>query len=171
MIGRPAKGTEMTTTLSAPTTDQRITVIGSTILRYGLALVIAWIGALKFASYEATAIMPLIANSPYQSWLYDIFGVQTLAAVIGTVEIVAAVLIALRPWLPRASAVGSAVAMVLFLSTLSYLFTTPGIGEAAGGGFPALSMTGQFLIKDLVLLGASVWTLGESLAARRRTVR
>ncbi|WP_433560018.1 YkgB family protein [Pseudonocardia xinjiangensis] len=147
-----------------------MTVIGSTILRYGLALVIAWIGALKFASYEATAIMPLIANSPYQSWLYDIFGVQTLAAVIGTVEIVAAVLIALRPWLPRASAVGSAVAVVLFLSILSYLFTTPGIG-GAGGGFPALSMTDQFLIKDLVLLGASVWTLGESLAARRRTVR
>ncbi|GAA1193904.1 DUF417 family protein [Pseudonocardia alaniniphila] len=154
----------MATTLSITPIDQRISVIGSTILRYGLAVVIAWIGALKYTSNEATAIMPLIAHSPYQSWLYDILDTQTLSGALGTVEIVAAVLIALRPWLPRASAVGSAVAVLLFLATLSFLFSTPGIDA------PALSMTGQFLIKDLVLLGASVWTLGEAImAARHRT--
>jgi uncharacterized membrane protein YkgB len=51
---------------------------------------------------------------------------------------------------------------------VSFLFTTPGIGDVAAGGFPALSPTGQFLLKDLVLLGAAVWTLGESLTAARR---
>ena len=52
-------------------------------------------------------------------------------------------------------------------ATLSFLFTTPGIGEASAGGFPLLSMTGQFLIKDVVLLGASVWTLSDALRAIR----
>jgi hypothetical protein len=65
---------------------------------------------------------------------------------------------------PRWSAVGSAMAILLFLGTLSFLFTTPGV--TAAGGFPVLSvLPGQFLLKDLVLLGASLWTLGDSLAA------
>jgi len=42
------------------------------------------------------------------------------------------------------------------------VFTTPGWEPTLG--FPALSaMPGQFLLKDIVLLGASVWSLGESL--------
>jgi uncharacterized membrane protein YkgB len=97
-----------------------------------------------------------------------VFSVQLLSAMLGTVEIIAALLVALSPWLPRLSAVGSAIATLLFINTLSFLFTTPGVGDAAAGGFPALSPVGQFLIKDVVLLGASVWTLGESLLAVRR---
>jgi hypothetical protein len=30
-------------------------------------------------------------------------------------------------------------------------------------------MLGEFLIKDIVLLGVSLWTLGDSLSAYRRT--
>ena len=62
-------------------------------------------------------------------------------------RIIAAVLIALRLVSPRWSAVGRAMAIVLFLGTLSFLFTTPGV--TAAGGFPVLSLLpGQFLIKD-----------------------
>ena len=79
---------------------------------------------------------------------------------------------AVKPWLPRISAVGSVVAVGLFTATLSFLFTTPGVGEASAGGFPVLSSTGQFLIKDAALLGISLWTLADSLvAARRQTER
>jgi uncharacterized membrane protein YkgB len=81
-------------------------------------------------------------------------------------EILAALLIALYPLRPRISAVGSAFTVLLFLSTLSFLFTTPGITvPGAGGGFLALSgLPGQFLLKDLVLLGAALWTLGVAAA-------
>ncbi|HTX96793.1 MAG TPA: DUF417 family protein [Mycobacterium sp.] len=83
-------------------------------------------------------------------------------------EIVAALLITLRHVWPRASAVGSALAVVLFLGTLSFLFTTPGVVTAHAGGIPVLSaLPGQFLLKDLVLIGVAMWTLGESLAARK----
>jgi uncharacterized membrane protein YkgB len=53
----------------------------------------------------------------------------------------------------------------MFLTTLSFMISTPG-WEPSLGGFPALSGgVGEFLIKDLVLLGASLWSLGESLIA------
>jgi reactive chlorine resistance protein C len=150
--------------------DQRLLLGGGNIIRYGLVVVIVWIGALKFTGSEAARIQPFIEHSPFMSWLNGVFSVRALAAVLGTIEIAAAVLIALRPWLPLPSAVGSAVATLLFLGTLSFLFTTPGVTDAAAGGFPALSSVGQFLLKDLVLLGASVWTLGESLQASAATV-
>jgi reactive chlorine resistance protein C len=146
--------------------EHPIAVAGRQLVRYGLVVVIAWIGALKYSAYEAAAIHPLIANSPLMSWFYNILSVRALAATLGTLEIIAAVLIALRVVSPRLSAVGSAMAIVLFLGTLSFLFTTPGV--TAGGGLPVLSvLPGQFLLKDLVLLGASLWTLGDSLAAIR----
>ena len=153
------------------TAEHPVAVAGRLLVRYGLVVVIAWIGALKYSTYEATAIQPLIAHSPLMSWFYNILGVRSLAATLGTVEIIAAVLIALRFLSPRLSALGSALAILLFLGTLSFLFTTPGV--TAAGGFPVLSvLPGQFLLKDLVLLGAALWTLGDSLgAARPRALR
>ena len=56
------------------------------------------------------------------------------------------------------------MAIRLFLGTLSLLLTTPGV--TAAGGFPVLSvLPGQFLLKDLVLAAAALWTLGDSLGA------
>jgi len=92
--------------------------------------------------------------------------------VLGTAEITAALLIALRPWWPRVSAAGSAFGVLLFASTLSFLFTTPGATVAPAGGFPVLSvLPGQFLLKDIVLIGAALWTLGDSLGAARAPAR
>jgi reactive chlorine resistance protein C len=154
---------------AAVAAEHPVAVAGRYVLRYGLVIVIAWIGALKYTVYEATAIQPLIAHSPLMSWLYSILSVRGLAAGLGSVEIIAAVLIAARPAWPRVSAAGSAIAVLLFLSTLSLLFTTPGV--TAASGFPVLSvLPGQFLLKDLVLLGASLWTLGDSLGAAKRKV-
>ncbi|WP_416188459.1 DUF417 family protein [Mycolicibacterium smegmatis] len=56
-------------------------------------------------------------------------------------------------------------------ATVSFLFTTPGVGEPAGGGFPALSSTGQFLLKDVPLLGLSLWTLVDAVKASRNRAR
>lgn len=151
---------------AAVTAENPVATVGRYLVRYTLVVVIAWIGALKYTSYEATAIQPLIAHSPIFSWLYSTFSVRTFAAVLGSLEIVAALLIAVRPLFPRLSVIGSAMGILLFLSTLSFLFTTPGVTVASAGGFPVLSvLPGQFLLKDLVLVSASLWTLGDSLGA------
>lgn len=151
--------------------DAVIRAVGTALARYGLVLVIGWIGLLKFAQYEAQGIQPLVANSPLMSWVYNIFSVTTFSALLGTVEVIAAVLLAVKPWWPKISAVGSVIAIGLFLATLSFLFTTPGIGEDSAGGFPLLSFNGEFLIKDVALLGIAVWTLGDALRAARVTRR
>ncbi len=138
--------------------------IGKQIVRWGLVLVLAWIGAMKFTAYEAMGIQPLVAHSPFVSWMYDLLSIRSFSAMLGCIEIVTAALISLRYVSPKASAVGSILAIGLFATTLSMLFTTPGWEPTLG--FPALSaMPGQFLLKDIVLFGASVWSLGESLKA------
>ena len=156
------------THIPAVTATSRFDAVAKFLARYGLVIVIAWIGALKFTSYEAHGIQPLVANSPLMSWLYDILSVRTFSSMLGVVEIAAAVLIAIKPLAPRASAIGSLIAIGLFLATLSFLVTTPGVGEASAGGFPVLSSTGQFLIKDVALLGLSVWTLADALRSVHR---
>lgn len=144
-----------------------VTRLGGALARYGLVVVIGWIGLLKFTSYEAQGIQPLVAHSPFMSWMYDLFSVTTFSTLLGVLEVATAVLLAVKPWWPKVSAAGSVIAIGLFVATISFLFTTPGIGEDSVGGFPLLSMTGQFLIKDVALLGIAVWTLGDALRSAR----
>jgi uncharacterized membrane protein YkgB len=144
----------------------RVEAVGPALARYGLVVVVGWIGLMKFTAYEAEEIRPFVANSPLMSWVYGFVSVQGFSVVLGVVEVAIAVLIALRPFSPRASALGSAMAVGMFLTTLSFLVTTPGVWEPSLGGFPALSaVPGQFLIKDLALLGISLWSLGETWRA------
>jgi len=138
--------------------------IGKAIVRYGLVIVLAWIGGMKFTAYEAMGIQPLVAHSPLVGWMYDLLSVRQFSTMLGFIEIGTAILIALRSLSPKASAVGGILTIGLFATTISFLFSTPGWEPTLG--FPALSANpGQFLIKDVVLFGASVWVLGESLKA------
>jgi uncharacterized membrane protein YkgB len=146
--------------------SSQVEAVGRVLARYGLAVVVAWIGLMKFTAYEAEGISGFVAHSPLMSWVYGLMSVRAFSAVLGVVEVAIALLIAARPFSPRASAVGSALAVVMFLSTLSFLITTPGVWEPSLGGFPALSaLPGQFLIKDLALLGIALWSLGEAWQA------
>jgi uncharacterized membrane protein YkgB len=133
--------------------------------RYGLVVVIGWIGALKFMTYEAHQIQHLVAHSPFLGWLYQFLPVDTFSCLLGAFELSAAVLLAIKPIAPKLSIVGSSLAILLFVFTISFLFTTPGVGEMAGGGFPAISLVGEFLLKDVPLLGLSFWTLADALRA------
>ncbi len=139
--------------------------VGEIVLRYGLVLVIFWIGCLKFTAYEAQGAHVHASNSPLLSWAYHLLDIRNFARVLGIVELAIALLIASRPLSPKASATGSFGAIAMFLTTLSVLLSTPGVWQA-GYGFPFLSgAPGQFLLKDFVLLGAAIWTAGEALLA------
>src|ERR1700759_1746299 len=103
----------------------RIDSIGHAFLRYGLVIAIGWIAAMKVTEYEAKGIEPLIAHSPLLSWGYKIWTVNHFTEIIGAVEMTIAILVALRRWFPKASAVGSVGAICMFLTTLSFIITTP----------------------------------------------
>ncbi|MBA3774538.1 MAG: DUF417 family protein [Ramlibacter sp.] len=139
----------------------RIMRIGTTVMRYGLVLIFLWFGAMKFTSYEATGIAPFIANSPLVGWWHSTLGIQGASTMLGVYEIATAVLLAICPVAPRASVVGAAMAVLTFLITLSFLFSTPGV--SAPMGFPVLSDLGEFLLKDVGLLGISILLLGQAL--------
>lgn len=132
---------------------------GLAVARYGLAIVLVAIGGLKFTAAEAEGVRGLIEHSPLLSWMYALWSVQGASNAIGVVELVTAALIALRPLSSRAAAVGSALAVGTFLTTLSFMLTTPGVWDPH---FPLLGSAGQFLVKDVVLLGAALLSLGEA---------
>lgn len=150
-----------------PAWAESIEAAGRHTVRYGLVLVLLWIGGMKFTAYEAEGISGFVSNSPFMAWAYQLFSKGQFSSILGAVEILTALLIATRPFSARLSAVGSALAVGMFLTTLTFLFSTPGVVEPSLG-FPALSaVPGQFLIKDVVLLGAALWTTGEALRAVR----
>jgi uncharacterized membrane protein YkgB len=158
-----SKELEMGPAGRAPPVDARIAwveEIGTGLLRYGVVLLLALIGAAKFFAFEAEAIRPLVENSPFLSWMIGAFGVQGTSNVIGTIEIAIALAIASRPLAPKVSAIGSAAGVGVFLTTLSFLFSTPG---ALSPKHPA----NGFLLKDLVLLGACLATAAEAWRAAR----
>src|SRR4051794_41856340 len=111
----------------------RLKSIGMQIARYGLAIVLLWIGGMKFTAYEAEGIKPLVANSPLMSWVYRVMSVSGFTSLLGVVEIAIGILIALRPVWPMGSAVGSGLAAGVFLTALRFLVTPPGWGARLGG--------------------------------------
>jgi uncharacterized membrane protein YkgB len=146
-----------------------VAAIGGGILRYGLVGILLYLGAFKFTSIEAEAIRPLVEHSPFMSWLYLFTDVQGASNLIGTAEIAIAVLLAVRPVAPRLTVIGSVGAMLMFLTTLSFLITTPGMWERVPDfPLPLPGIMGAFILKDAFLLGAATWSLGEALQASRR---
>jgi reactive chlorine resistance protein C len=148
--------------------SSRTTPTTALVARYGLVIVIAWFGAMKFTYYESHGISALVANSPFMSWIYDIMSIRTFGRLLGSFELLTAALLALKPWYPKAAILGGLLACLFFVNTLSFMTTTPGIGETTAGGFPVLSANGQFLVKDIALLGLSLWLLAEAIDAAHK---
>jgi reactive chlorine resistance protein C len=134
-------------------------IVGHAILRYGMALFLIGSGLTKFTEFEALWIQPLMANSPFFAWIYGLTSVQGASNLIGVIEITLGALVVLRHWWPTLSAIGSLGAALTFMCTFSFLFTTPNVSTELGG----------FLMKDLLLLGAALWSAGEALQARARS--
>jgi uncharacterized membrane protein YkgB len=148
--------------------SSQTTAIAALVARYGLVIVLAWFGAMKFTYYESHGISLWVANSPFMSWIYDIISIRAWGRLNGSIELLTAALLAVKPWFPKASVLGGIFASLFFVTTLSFMITTPGIGEASAGGFPVLSANGQFVMKDIALLGLSLFLLADAIVATRR---
>src|SRR6476660_5632972 len=124
--------------------------VGITVTRIGLVVVLLWIGSLKIFRYEGEGIVPFVANSPIMSFLYrqpageyrqhmnregelvlanrewhERNATYQFAYGLGSVIVALGVMIALNPWLPQVSTVGSFLVFGMSLVTLSFLVTTP----------------------------------------------
>lgn len=136
--------------------------VAQCVATYALAIIFLVFGTAKFGAMAGEAIAPLVMNSPLVSWWHTLFGVKGTTLVVGVFEILTGLLIAARPINPRLSMIGGAMAVITFLVTLSFLFSTPDATDGKG-----LTMLGEFLLKDLVLLSVGFWIFAASRAEVR----
>lgn len=124
-------------------------------LRVSLGVVLLWIGALKF--FDPSPVVGLLEASlsflafPAFVYLLGVFEVTAGLLLIGGVAL---------------AYVGLFVAG-LFSGTLLIFVIAPAVsyGEA---GFPMLTLAGEFLLKDLVLMAAALTVA--ALASKRATI-
>ena len=137
-------------------------------LYVSLAIIYAWFGGMKFTEYEANGLVPLVENSPLLSWFYAVLSVRGFSNFLGILELSIGLLIALRLASPLFSAAGGLLSAGLFVTTVSFMISTPGVVVPELGA-PAISVApGQFLLKDIGLFAASFWVFVDSLKAAVR---
>ena len=142
------------------TESARFKALASPLMLFGLILVLSWIGAMKFTEVEARGIEPLLRSSPLLFWMGKLFTLQTSSILIGITELITAGLL-LAGWYSRPLfTLGALLTVAIMATTLSFMFSLPGWSEPLGG-FPALSSSGHFLLKDLILLAACVVLVSE----------
>ncbi len=168
--------------------------IGLAVTRIGLVIVLIWIGGLKAFRYEDEGIVPFVGNSPFMRFVYPPASADyrqhmnregelnsanrewhernrtyAFAHVLGSVIVIFGLMIALHPWLPQVSALGSLLVFGMSVVTLSFLITTPECWVPALGssehGFPLLSGAGRLVVKDAIMAGAALVTMADSAKA------
>lgn len=165
--------------------------------RIAIALVLIWIGGLKFYKYEADGIVPFVANSPLMCFFYrapqeykshinkegelnpanrawhEQNNIYCFSDGLGTLLVVMGLLLLANAIHPAAGVAGSLLTVIMSLGTLSFLITTPESWVPAMGdadhGFPFLSARGRLVIKDVIMLGGALVILSDS--ARQYLVR
>ena len=148
----------------------QVTRFGVGAIYFAMTVIYLWFGGMKFSGYEANGIHGFVSNSPLLSWMYSFMSIQGFSNFLGVLEISVGVLIAARIFSPKFSILGGILSAGLFITTLSFMLTTPGVFEPTLG-FPAISVVpGQFLLKDLGLLAASIFIAGTSITALEQEI-
>lgn len=164
--------------------------VGMQTTRLAIALVLIWIGGLKFYPYEADGIVLFVANSPFMSFFYNTpeeykshinkegeliptnrawheqNNTYGYSNGLGVLLVVMGALLLAGVVYPAAGVIGALLTIVMSLGTLSFLITTPEtwvppLGDA-DHGFPFLSARGRLVIKDVIMLGGAIVILADS---------
>jgi reactive chlorine resistance protein C len=156
---------------SSPLRDvsQKVSRVGRIVAFAGVVLPLLLIGGMKFTAIEIEALKPLISLTPWLAWMYPAFGAAGASYFLGVIEIATAFLLMASPWSAVSGVIGGALAALTFLVTCSIMLVFP-IWEPTLG-FPALGPAGQFLIKDIALLGIALVVLGESFGKVRTSTK
>jgi uncharacterized membrane protein YkgB len=120
-------------------------------------------GCQKWFAYEANAIVPFIRNGPLIFWLYPLFGVRGEAFFLGSAEFLFGFLLFLGFWNKKIGVLGALGSCATYVSTVTIIPFFPDAWAAPAGGFPAATLPYLFLMKDVVLLSASVYLLKQDI--------
>ncbi|HFG2012388.1 TPA: YkgB family protein [Vibrio cholerae] len=118
----------------------------------GVSLILIWLGIYKFTPTEAKLIEPLVLNHPLMGWTYQFLSVQAVSNLIGATEIIVGIglLIGLRS--SKVAYYSGIASVVIFISTLSFLITTPDTWKVSDG----ILVPNFFLLKDILFLAVAI---------------
>jgi uncharacterized membrane protein YkgB len=120
--------------------------------------VLLWIGIFKFTPGEAAAIKSYVSHSFLMNWMYSLFSVQTVSNIIGIYEIVTGVLLIASFWSRKIGFIAGVLTLIIFVTTLSFLITTPGIWKIREG----VPVTDFFVVKDLAYLAIALLVIAKN---------
>jgi uncharacterized membrane protein YkgB len=130
-------------------------------LSIGMIVMLLWAGLYKLTSPGAEGIVPLVTNSPLIWWHFKIFGPYIGSEIIGSTEMLAAILFMVGYSRPKFGVIGGLITTLMFSITSTMLLTTPGTIITVPGthGMRYMSLLGLFLYKDVISLGASLYLI------------
>jgi uncharacterized membrane protein YkgB len=139
------------------------------LVRGSMVAIFLLFGYQKWFEYEAQTLVPFISNGPLTSWMYTVFGLRGATYFLGVSEWLTAALLFWGYWNPKAGVVGAVLSVGTFVTTVTIIPFMPD-GWNADAGFPAMQGNVAFLMKDFVLLAASVYLLKHDAVAVSRSV-
>ena len=154
-MSRDVSTKSILTRLAAWISDHNVPFLVSSI---GMIVMLLWAGSYKMTAPGAEGIIPLVSNSPLISWHFKLFGPYIGSDIIGTTEIVAALLIIAGYFKPKAGVIAGLITTGMFFTTSTMLITTPG-ATISIHGIRYMSFLGLFLYKDVISLGVSLYLI------------
>lgn len=133
------------------------------LIRAAMVIMFFFFGYQKWFDYEAQVLIPYISNGPLISWMYPVFGVRGASMFLGVAELTFCALMFAGFWSKKLGILGALGSVVTFVMTVTIIPFMPGGWEPSAGGFPAMTGNVPFLMKDIVLLAASIYLLRQDV--------
>ena len=132
-------------------------------VRASMVIIFLFFGYQKWFEYEAQILIPYISNGPLISWMYPVFGIRGASTFLGVAEWTFGALIFAGFWSKTAGVLGALGSIATFIGTVTIIPFMPNGWAESAGGFPAMVGNVPFLMKDVVLLAASVYLLKQDV--------
>ena len=132
-------------------------------IRASMVIIFLFFGYQKWFDYEAQALIPYISHGPLIFWMYPVFGIKGATWFLGVSEWVFGGLLFAGFWNKKLGILGALGGIASFVSTTTIIPFIPNGWAPSAGGFPAMTETVAFLLKDLVLMAVSVYLLRQDV--------
>jgi uncharacterized membrane protein YkgB len=132
-------------------------------IRAAMVIIFLFFGYQKWFDYEAQALIPYISHGPLIFWMYPVFGIKGATWFLGVSEWLFGALLFAGFWNKKLGILGALGGIGSFVSTTTIIPFIPNGWAPSAGGFPAMTETVAFLLKDLVLLAVSVYLLRQDV--------
>src|SRR5262245_66353454 len=133
------------------------------VIRASMVIMFFFFGYQKWFPYEFERLVPFISNGPLIWWLYPVFGHAGASYFLGVSEWTFGALLLAGFWNKRLGVLGALGSTGTFIATVTIIPFMP-------EGWDVAAVTGNvpFLMKDVVLLAASLYLLKEDVVRVRK---